>query len=290
MVTDADDCDESTAPPARRKGLIQIVRHFVFVLATAAIVVGVATSVAAATVNAAGPRVEAAGCPSGSKRALIGGKVKCLRTGQKCVARYRAAYKKHGFTCVNGRLRKRSPAPPPAPTPPPTPPTPPPPPPLPAQPGHYKGTTSQLEIIEFDVTADGARIVSLLTGQINEGCNPPAHLYGGNLHDGTAPIASDGTFKIDLDYTSAVGGNPSKGHFTLTGKFSGTGFTGTLQDNVSFTDQGTGYTCGSGLQTWTASKDRLTDVSVRSARVQWVRYPSSKPRGDPGTAELAATG
>ena len=210
---------------------MRVGRRLFFVFVTAAVLVGAAsTVVAAATVNAAdsGPRALAAACPAGSKRAVIGGKVKCLRAGQKCATRYQAAYKRYGFMCVSGHLRKR--------------------------PGHSKGTTSQLELIEFDVTADGTRVVSLLTGQINEGCNPPAHLYGGNLHDGTAPIAADGSFKIDFDYTSQVGSDPSTGHFTLTGKFNGTGFTGTLQDNVSFTDQGTPYSCGSGLQTWTASR------------------------------------
>src|SRR5256885_3638382 len=238
---------------AAGKGLVEIRvgRRFVFVLVTAAVVVGAATTVAAATVSVAGPRAVLAGCPAGSKRAVIGGQVKGLRAGQRCAARYRAAYKRHGFTCVTGHLNKRSVAPPPQPSPPP-PPAPPPAP--PAQPGHYKGTTSQLEIIEFDVIADGTRVVALLTGQINEGCTPPAHLYGGNLHDGSAPIASDGTFKIDLDYSSTVGGDPSKGHFALTGKFSGSAFTGTLGDKGSFTNEGTAYACGSGLQTWTASK------------------------------------
>src|SRR5438034_383135 len=79
-------------------------------------------------------------------------------------------------------------------------------------------------------------------------------VIGGNLHDGTAAIAADGTFKLDFDYTSSVGGDPSKGHFTLTGKFSGGSWTGTLEDKVSFTDEGTAYSCGSGTQTWTASK------------------------------------
>jgi hypothetical protein len=225
-------------------------RRLTLLLVVLGLLVGAAAGVAAATVNVSGPHAQAAKCPTGSKRAVIGGKVKCLRAGQKCVARYRAAYRKHGFTCVNGRLLKRSSAPSPQPTPPP----PAPPPAPPAQPGHYKGTTSQLEIIEFDVTADGSRVVSLLTGQINEGCNPPAHLFGGNLHDGAAPIAADGTFKIDFDYTSSVGGDPSKGHFTLTGKFSGTSATGTLEDKVGFTHEGTAYSCGSGTQTWTATR------------------------------------
>ena len=225
-------------------------RRLPSLLVAVTVFVGVATSVAAAKVEPAAPRAHAAGCPAGSKRAVLGGKVKCLRAGQKCVARYRAAYKKHGFTCVNGRLRKRSIAPPP-----PSPPLPPPPPPAPpATPGHYKGTTSQNEVIEFDVSADGTHVVGLLTGQINEGCTPPAHLFGGNLHDGNATIAADGTFKFDFDYTSNVGGDPSKGHFTLTGKFSGGSWTGTLEDKVSFTHEGTSYSCGSGSQTWTASK------------------------------------
>jgi len=227
-------------------------RRVSFLLLAGALLVGAATSVAAATVNAPWPQAQAAGCPAGSKRAVIGGKVKCLRAGQKCVRRYRAAYKKHGFTCVNGRLRKRSSAPPPQPPSPP--PAPPPPPALPATPGHYKGTTSQNEIIEFDVSADGTRVVALLTGQINEGCNPPAHLFGGNLHDGTASISADGSFKLDFDYTSSVGGDPSNGHFTLTGKFSGASWTGTLEDKVSFTHEGTAYSCGSGTQTWTAAR------------------------------------
>src|SRR5437763_5241803 len=115
-----------------KKGLIEmrVRRRFVFVLVTAAVVVGAATTVAAATVNLAGPRALTAGCPPGSKRAVIGGKVKCLRAGQKCAARYRAAYKRYGFTCVSGHLRRRSVSPPPPPTPsPPPPPAPPPAPP-----------------------------------------------------------------------------------------------------------------------------------------------------------------
>jgi hypothetical protein len=231
---------------------VQMGRRLPLFLVVAALLVGVATSVAAATVNAPRPQAQAAGCPAGSKRAVVGGKVKCLRAGQKCVARYRAAYSKHGFTCVNGRLRKRSTAP--APQPPSPPPAPPPPAAPPATPGHYKGTTSQNEIIEFDVSADGRRVVALLTGQINEGCNPPAHLFGGNLHDGTAAIGADGTFKLDFDYTSSVGGDPSTGHLTLTGKFSGSSWTGTLEDKVSFTHEGTAYSCGSGTQTWTANR------------------------------------
>jgi hypothetical protein len=194
------------------------------------------------TVSTAGATTDSsAACRVGTKRAIIGGKVKCLRAGQSCTARYQTAYKRYGFTCVKGHLRKRA-APPPAPP--------------PAQPGHYHGTTSQLEVIDFDVTSTGTTVTNISTGQINEGCTPGASLSGGNLRFGSAvfAIAADGTFKIDTDYTSTVGGSPSKGHLTLIGHFTGATATGTLEDKTSFTYNDVAYSCGSGQQSWTASR------------------------------------
>jgi hypothetical protein len=208
---------------------------------------------AVSTAGAAGG--SSSSCRQGTKRAVIGGKVKCLRVGQACNARYEAAYKRYGFTCLDGHLRKRTT--PPAPQPPaPPPPTPTPPPPPPGQPGHYKGQTSQLEIIEFDVTSSGTAVTNVVTGQINEGCNPPAHLFGGNFSSGPAliPIRTDGSFTIDFDYTGTVGDSPSTGHFNITGHLSNVTATGTLSDSTNFTVDGVAYSCGSGLQTWSASR------------------------------------
>jgi hypothetical protein len=215
------------------------------------LVVGAALACGGGAVGTA--HSSAAACPPGSKPAVIGGKAVCLHTGQRCKTRYQATYKRKGFICVAGRLRKRvvvpPPSPPPTPTPPPT--TPPPP---PAQPGHYHGTDSQLETIDFDVSADGTQVVNAMTGQINEGCTPPGHLYGGGLATGHAPISASGDFTIDFTYTGKIGDFPSTGHFTLTGHFNGVAATGTLQDSVSFNANGTAYSCGSGLQTWTATR------------------------------------
>jgi hypothetical protein len=196
------------------------------------------------TVSSAGATMDSsAACRVGTKRAIIGGKVKCLRAGQPCTARYQTAYKRYGFTCVKGHLRKRA-----------APPTPQPPP--PAQPGHYHGTTSQLEVIDFDVTSTGTTLTNISTGQINEGCTPPGSLSGGNYRSGSAliPIAAGGMFKIDFDYTGTVGGFPSTGHFTLIGNFTGATAIGTLEDKTSFTYNGVAYSCGSGQQSWTASR------------------------------------
>jgi len=208
----------------------------------------------ALTIGAAQAR-DAASCKQGFTPAIIGGKSKCLKSGQACAKRYQKAYRKYGFNCVNGHLRKRA-VPPAPPAPPPSPPAPPPAPTPHAQPGHYKGLTSQITNFEFDVTGDGNFVTHLVTGQINEGCSPGGSLYGGDLNFGTSmiPIAVDGSFTIDIPYTGTVDEDPSTGHLTIIGHFSGTTATGTLSDTVSFTSEGTQFSCGSGLQTWTATR------------------------------------
>ena len=203
------------------------------------------------------PTADSASCKAGFKPARIGGKFKCLKSGQPCAKRYQQAYRRYGFTCVSGHLKRR--ASPPASSPPPTPPPAPTPPPLPtppAQPGHYKGLTSQLTNFEFDVTADGNFVTHLVTGQINEGCSPGGSLYGGDLNFGSAtiPIAADGSFTIDDSYESKVDEDPATGHLTIIGHLSPGTATGTLSDTVSFTHDGTHVSCGSGLQTWTAPR------------------------------------
>lgn len=192
------------------------------------------------TASAVGADGSSQACPTGTTRAVIGGKVKCLRAGQTCKLRYQAAYKRKGFTCVKGRLRKNRP------------PTPPPP---PAQPGHYHGTTSQLETIDMDVTSDGRTVTNIHTGQINQGCTPPGHLSGGGIQSATKMLGSDGSFVIDFDYSGSFSdGTPYSEHFNLTGRFSGASATGTLTVTMNFTANGTAYACGSGQQTWTATR------------------------------------
>ena len=48
----------------------------------------------------------ATACKRGSVAARVGGKRVCLRAGNRCEKRYDRQYRKHGFRCVTGRLRK----------------------------------------------------------------------------------------------------------------------------------------------------------------------------------------
>jgi len=125
----------------------------------------------------------------------------------------------------------------------------------PATPGHYEGRSSFNEIFNFDVSADGNSVVKLQTGQINESCTPSAHISGGNLlAPGPYPVGADGSFSITASISITVNNTAGTRKITITGRFAGATATGTIRTDTSFTLDGTGYTCTSGDQTWSASK------------------------------------
>jgi virginiamycin B lyase len=83
-------------------------RTLAFLLASATLAVAAAT----ATANSAHPHSTA--CATGSVKAVIGGHATCLHTGASCKAQFQTEYRKHGYSCVDARLRKakRVPKPP----------------------------------------------------------------------------------------------------------------------------------------------------------------------------------
>lgn len=131
----------------------------------------------------------------------------------------------------------------------------PPPPPPAAVPGHYEGRSSQNEIFNFDVTVDGRGLTNLQTGQVNQSCDPPAYLSGGNV---TAPgpyqVALDGTFAFGGTFTGTVGTSISTNTLTVAGRVSGGTASGTFREDTTFTSNGAAFTCSSGDQTWTATR------------------------------------
>jgi len=121
--------------------------------------------------------------------------------------------------------------------------------------GHYKGHTSQNETFEFDITNGGLSFRGLKTGQINSGCTPTFHLSGGNLDwpNHVEPLTLAGDFTIDtpLTYGDSDWSSNWSGHLTIRGHMTGQVGSGSLEVKDAFTSNGTAYTCGTGLQTWT---------------------------------------
>jgi hypothetical protein len=129
------------------------------------------------------------------------------------------------------------------------------PPPAAVTPGHYEGTTSQNELFAFDVSPRGTRITGLRTGQINQSCDPADYsLAGGYLNGWSGPLRRDGTFTLSYNGPGTVAGNAATYAITITGTVGAGTATGTLRDDVTWTQDGTAYSCSSGDQTWSATK------------------------------------
>ena len=127
-------------------------------------------------------------------------------------------------------------------------------------PGHYSGTNSMLTLFAFDVTSAGTGVTHLVTGQINQSCSGYATTSQGNLDYGdfTIPIDSQGNFTSDETFkgtiTDGTTTTETTTHVLITGHFTGDTASGTLIKTSGFTFQGTGYSCTSGNQTWTATR------------------------------------
>lgn len=203
------------------------------------------------------PAGVASSCRAGSKPAVIAGNFRCLKAGVGCKSRYQKTYRKYSFHCVDGRLRKGKGIPLPTGGGSSEPPYVPPPPVF--QTGHYKGQTSQSENFEFDVDFSGVR--GLKTGQVNLGCTPPQHLwmYGYDFGAYSIPLATEGSFSYDQKYQSSLTFTdgtlaPTQNEVIITGHISGAVAVGNLQLHTVYAKSGTVWDCGSGLQTWTATR------------------------------------
>jgi hypothetical protein len=168
----------------------------------------------------------------------------CLAVGQKCKARYERVYKKKGFDCANGRLRR--PAPPPPPSPPPAP--------LQALPGTYQFATSHCVLGVCDlgtivVRPDGRTYTGVVIPYSAQ-CTPP--------YDWVDVVTSSqgAVFDLGSDLSFDVSGQSAANGVTLTvalsGQFDAAGNVfGSFDFHLSGNDSaGTHYDCDTGRVTF----------------------------------------
>lgn len=79
-------------------------------LGAAVVVLGALLPVAAVPGTFGHTTIAAATCSRGAVNAVIARRSVCLNAGKKCARRYDAQYKRYGFRCDKGRLRRRTPA------------------------------------------------------------------------------------------------------------------------------------------------------------------------------------
>jgi hypothetical protein len=128
--------------------------------------------------------------------------------------------------------------------------------PRPCRAEYYVGTTSQFESISFDVGLNGIRNFSV--PNVNAGCTPSSHLYGGQLSVPSWPINSDGSFRLAWSGTSTVtysGYPPSPTTFQnlIEGHVQSSIAAGDFKEDTQYAFNGTSYSCTSRTVTWTAT-------------------------------------
>jgi hemolysin type calcium-binding protein len=158
------------------------------------------------------------------------------------------------------RAAARPPVTPAPPPPPPTPPAPTPPPPAPAPsalPGTYCGFTGQGPGICVTTSADGRAVTELTTSAIVDCMDGSRWTIGVRFTGRMLPLSSDLGFSFDYSGPLSSSGDSNfqaaytiRGTFTPGGQASGTVAIGT----VSFTHEGTRYSCAQNAVTWSTTR------------------------------------
>jgi hypothetical protein len=84
---------------------MQLRKRYVALVAAAALAVGLPVAQSSATASPPSA-VAAKSCSSAFTKATINGATKCLHAGEFCSKSANRQYKRYGFKCVNGRLRR----------------------------------------------------------------------------------------------------------------------------------------------------------------------------------------
>jgi hypothetical protein len=201
--------------------------------------------------------------PNTCRPVTVAGRHLCVKVGDRCAVRNRAAYRKVGLDCVAGRVVRKAAArtvttTKTVPTTEPTTTT------APTTTtigddfplaGHYQGTTSQGRPLSFDVQADRRNLTNIIGGGVVETCTPSHEFNFEGFETGAFdfPVGSDGSWHLN-------GGNTRDNHsgltsstkIVMTAHFSAGGHAeGTYDVTSSVTDAGTSYSC-TGSATWTA--------------------------------------
>jgi hypothetical protein len=101
-------------------------------------------------------------------------------------------------------------------------------------------------------------LTGFTVNNVNESCSPGGYLTGAiNWSDNTWTIGADGSFAAEGNWSgSDVHGDVeyTKWHAKVTGTFSGTSVSGTLEISDELNYKGSHYQCSTGQKSWSATR------------------------------------
>lgn len=128
-----------------------------------------------------------------------------------------------------------------------------------ARTGTYAGVSSQNEKVAFRVLSGAQRLTAFRINSVNQSCQPPDRLsiFGAlDFRGASFTVADDGTFVATYVGPGKVSGRAAQFDIWTKGRFTRDAAEGTARFDMTFTDEGTDFTCSSGVVAWDAAPER----------------------------------
>jgi hypothetical protein len=160
------------------------------------------------------------------------------------------------------------------------------PPPAGVEAGSYSGTDTQGYPMSFYVSPDQSAVQNVVVGTTVMGCTPSK---GFDDHFEVASIAidSEGDFSSTTEQEGEIEHTPAKFKYTISGHLSGTGASGSIREDISFSN-GTEYTCTTNTLAWSLTRESVqTEASFPPAAGS---YSGTDQQGYPMTFYVSPGG
>jgi hypothetical protein len=125
--------------------------------------------------------------------------------------------------------------------------------------GAYAGVSSQNERVTFRVLSGASRLAAFRINSVNQSCQPPDRLsiFGAlDFRSASFTVADDGAFVATYVGPGTVSGRAARFDIWTKGRFTRDASAGTARFDMTFSDDGTDYTCSSGVVAWDAAPER----------------------------------
>ncbi len=152
--------------------------------------------------------------------------------------------------------------------------------------GSYSGTDTQGYPMSFYVSRGQSAVQNVVVGTTVMGCTPSK---GFDDHFEVASIAidSEGDFSSTTEQEGEIEHTPAKFKYTISGHLSGTGASGSIREDISFSN-GTEYSCTTNTLAWSLTRESVqTEASFPPAAGS---YSGTDQQGYPMTFYVSPGG
>ena len=125
-----------------------------------------------------------------------------------------------------------------------------------ARAGAYAGVSSQNEKVTFRVLPGATRLTAFRINSVNQSCQPSDRLsiFGAlDYRSALVGVADEGGFVATYRGPGKVSGRAARFDIWTKGRFTHDAAQGTARFDMTFTDEGTDFSCTSGIVAWEAT-------------------------------------